>query len=86
MSRVRRVTPIKESRSVYDLTVDHYHNFAITGDSGEGSIVHNSKVFNKPMEEIVDAERRFSKTINQIWSSINGVNCWNSLRAVRATA
>jgi len=64
------------------------------GDSGlaqayrDGRDIHRynaSKVFNKPEEEIVDAERRFSKTINLNWSSINGVNCWNVLRALRTT-
>lgn len=45
----------------------YYGDSALANAYREGKDIHRfnaSKVFNKPMEEIVDAERRFSKTIS----------------------
>jgi DNA polymerase I-like protein with 3'-5' exonuclease and polymerase domains len=78
-----------EIRVLAAIVERYYGDPTLANAYREGRDIHRynaSKVFNKPEEEIVDAERRFSKTICNDWSSINGVNCWNTLRALRATA
>lgn len=62
--KVVKVTELDYTEDVYDLTVDIYHNFAIdTSDdvNSSGTFVSNSKIWNKPYDEVTDAERRFSK-------------------------
>lgn len=56
-----------ELRVLACLVEKYYGDSALADAYREGKDIHRfnaSRVFNKPMEEIVDAERRFSKTIS----------------------
>ena len=67
----------------------YYGDSSLAQAYREGRDIHRfnaSKIFQRPEDQIVDAERRFAKTIEYNWSSLNYVNCWNVLRALRATA